>query len=61
MKEKKNRIPKSNKEILAESQAKRIKDISYQKDIVKTITPLGAGGTAEYFIRELGLDMDVED
>jgi HAD superfamily hydrolase (TIGR01509 family) len=34
--------------------------ISYQKDIVKTITPLGAGGTAEYFIRELGLDMPKE-
>ena len=31
--QKKNKIPKSNKEILAESQAKRIKDISYQKDI----------------------------
>ena len=34
--------------------------ISYQKDIVKTITPLGANGTAEYFIRELGLNMPKE-
>lgn len=31
--QKKSKIPKNNKEILAESQAKRIKDISYQKDI----------------------------
>ena len=35
--------------------------ISYGDDLVKTITPLGAEGTAEYFIRELGLDIDVID
>ena len=31
--------------------------ITYQDDIVKTITPLGANGTADYFIRNLGLNM----
>lgn len=31
--------------------------ISYDKDITKTITPLGLNGTAEYFINTLGLDM----
>ena len=31
--------------------------ISYAQDIVKTITPLGVNGTAEYYINELGLDM----
>lgn len=31
--------------------------ISYAEDIVKTITPLGLNGTAEYFINELGLKM----
>ena len=30
--------------------------IPYGDDLVKTITPLGAEGTAEYFIRELGLN-----
>ena len=29
--------------------------ISYPEDIIKIITPLGYGGTAEYFIRVLGL------
>ena len=32
--------------------------IVYGDDLVKTITPLGANGTAEYFIRELGLKME---
>lgn len=31
--------------------------ITYGEDLIKTITPLGADGTAEYFIHELGLDM----
>lgn len=31
--------------------------ISYAPDIVKTITPLGINGTAEYYIGHLGLDM----
>jgi len=31
--------------------------ISYSKDVTKTITPLGLGGTAEYYIHTLGLDM----
>lgn len=31
--------------------------ISYAQDIVKTITPLGVNGTADYYINELGLDM----
>lgn len=32
--------------------------ISYAPDVTKTITPLGLNGTAEYFISELGLNMD---
>lgn len=32
--------------------------ISYPADITKIITPLGLSGTAEYFIQQLGLDMD---
>ena len=35
--------------------------ISYEKDIVKIITPLGFIGTANYYRDELGLDMSVED
>ena len=35
--------------------------ISYGKDIVKTITPLGIEGTASYYIRELGLDMPKDE
>ena len=31
--------------------------IKYDKTIVKTITPLGLNGTADYFINELGLDI----
>ena len=31
--------------------------ISYEDNIIKTITPLGLNGTAEYFINELGLNM----
>ena len=34
--------------------------ISYAKDITKTITPLGLNGTAEYFINTLSLQMDKE-
>ena len=34
--------------------------ISYDKDITKTITPLGLNGTAEYFIDKLGLQMSKE-
>ena len=33
-------------------------NISYAPTIVKTITPLGLNGTAEYYINHLGLDMD---
>ena len=33
--------------------------ISYPDDIVKIITPLGSGGTARYFIEQLGLKMEV--
>lgn len=35
-------------------------NISYPKDIVKTVTPLGLEGTAAYFIDELGLDLPKE-
>ena len=35
--------------------------ISYGADIVKTITPLGIEGTAAYYIRELGLDMQKDE
>ena len=35
-------------------------NISYEKNIVKTITPLGLNGTAEYFINKLGLNMSKE-
>ena len=31
--------------------------IPYDKDITKTLTPLGLNGTAEYFINTMGLDM----
>ena len=31
--------------------------ISYEKTIVKTITPLGLSGTADYYINNLGLNM----
>lgn len=34
--------------------------ISYAPDIVKTITPLGVNGTADYFIDTLGLSMPKE-
>lgn len=43
---------------------KRILDennISYGKELVKIITPLGFMGTAKYFREELGLDMSIED
>ena len=35
-------------------------NISYESDIVKTITPLGYKGTAEYF-KSLGVDMSVSE
>ncbi len=35
-------------------------NIKYEKDILKTITPLGALGTAKYFIK-LGLDLPIEE
>ena len=31
--------------------------VSYGEDIIKIITPLGVNGTAEYYIRELGISM----
>lgn len=34
--------------------------IPYDKSIVKTITPLGLNGAAEYYINELGLDIPKE-
>ncbi len=34
--------------------------IPYEKDITKTITPLGLNGTADYYINHLGLDMSKE-
>ncbi len=35
-------------------------NVPYPEDIVKTITPLGLNGTAEYFLNTLGLDMTKE-
>ena len=32
-------------------------NVSYDKDITKTITPLGLNGTANYFLNNLGLKM----
>lgn len=34
--------------------------ITYDKDVTKTITPLGLSGTADYFINDLGLSMSKE-
>lgn len=34
--------------------------IAYGDDIVKTITPLGVSGTADYYIAEMGLDVPKE-
>lgn len=34
--------------------------IAYDKDVTKTITPLGLSGTADYFINDLGLSMSKE-
>ncbi len=34
--------------------------VSYAEDIVKTITPLGLNGTADYYIHDLGLKMPKE-
>lgn len=35
-------------------------NISYDKSIVKTITPLGLNGTARYYINDLGINMSKE-
>ena len=35
--------------------------ISYDKSIVKTITPLGLNGAADYYLNELGLDIPKEN
>ena len=32
--------------------------VSYDNDIIKTVTPLGAEGTAKYFIEKMGLKED---
>lgn len=37
------------------------KNCKYDKDIIKTITPLGVVGTAEYFIQNFDLNMTVEE
>ncbi len=37
-----------------------VNGVSYPKDIIKIITPLGDRGTAEYFINGLGLNLTVE-
>ncbi len=36
-------------------------NIHYDKNIIKTITPLGLNGTAEYYIKELALTMDKDN
>lgn len=36
-------------------------NITYNKGIVKTITPLGLNGTAEYYLNELGLPMPKDE
>ncbi len=33
----------------------------YNKDVIKTITPLGFAGTADYFIKTFGLDKSVDE
>ena len=35
-------------------------NISYPSNIIKTITPLGLNGTAEYFLKDMGLQMPKE-
>ena len=35
-------------------------NISYENDVIKTITPLGLSGTAEYYINQLGVKMSKE-
>ena len=35
--------------------------VAYGEDIIKTITPLGYLGTANYYVRELGLALPVEE
>ena len=36
-------------------------NISYSKDIIKIITPLGINGTAEYYINTLGVNKSKEE
>lgn len=36
-------------------------DVTYGKDIIKIITPLGYLGTAKYYVEQLGLKMSVEE
>ena len=35
-------------------------EISYEKDIIKVITPLGLNGTAEYYINQMGVKMTTQ-
>ncbi len=35
-------------------------EVSYEEDIVKTITPLGVSGTADYYINTLGVQIEKE-
>ncbi len=35
--------------------------ISYGEDLIKIITPLGFMGTAQYFIKELGVNLSIEE
>ena len=36
------------------------RNIAYENDVIKTITPLGLSGTAEYYINQLGVKMSKE-
>ena len=36
-------------------------NISYGDDLVKTITPLGYGGTAKYYVEKLGLNLPEDE
>lgn len=36
-------------------------NISYSNDIIKTITPLGINGAAEYYINTLGVNKSKEE
>ncbi len=39
----------------------KVYGISYPDDIIKTVTPLGDRGTAQYFIRTFGIESTVEE